>query len=753
MAKDRNEIIDVAKALEGFDVKRERLTNIIVHNCLKEFGHYTIEDRALPKVFDGLKPSQRRILWSMHLLKTHSTAVPIKCARVVGTAMGCFHPHGDQSLYGTLVNLAFLRNPPVEAHGNFGNDKGLTKDPPAAMRYTESRLSKFGDRLFDDIDIMPLVKNYDKEFDEPPILPARGPLVLANGCIGIAFGIATNIPPHNLKDLIETCLYFVDHKDCTALDLAKILKGPDYGEGSGVCTSKKRDLYSLYVVGEGRVEYECTWHIEQGKKTSKLVITGKAPNFSTNKLITVTTALAGSKLLVAPINDESSMTNPTRLTIEFTDYSIVRDRILPLLKTKESYRFNALDEDSKPHKYDLHGLIESFIEFRRVIEKNVLLRKKEELEKKLGTEEAKVAAIDNIDWVVKVLKTSKSVEEALKRLSTKLHLELWQAEVILNSQIRSLMRLNKETLSKHIEELTAAIVVIKKDLSQIDIVVARRLQEMLAYATPRAMPLGKAANQAATETLAAQTPSFKYLAINEQGKVDRFEAVPLKSKAAWNYVDFLRAVDPLLIVTDDNKAQKVDLSYLDKASLGKGSKVVGVIPLSQVAATVVVSRDGKYVAFSSSLKKKRLQLFKTVSKYPLIRAVGLNKGDLLIVQWEGGTSVALGLEDLRVSRANIAPRPLPDGPEGEKVTNIFVLKKGYYLVDALGNELEGTGALPKKRKVWAIGSANIVILTTGARVLKTSADMLDFLEKSGKLVSTIIPLPLLRKTQTTQVKE
>ena len=747
MAKNRDEIIDVAKALEGLDVKRERLTNIIVRDSLKEFGRYTIEDRALPKVFDGLKPSQRRILWSMHLLKAHSTAVPIKCARIIGDAMGRFHPHGDQSLYGTLVNLAFSRSPLVDpASTNFGNDKGLAKDPPAAMRYTECRLTKFGDRFFDDIDIMPLVKNFTEEFDEPPILPARVPIVLANGCSGIALGIATNIPPHNLKDLIETCLYFIEHKDCTPLDLAKVLKGPDYGEGSGTCTSKKRDLYSLYVVGEGRVEYECSWHIEQSKKTSKLIITGKAPNFSTNKLITVTTSLASSKLLVAPVNDESSMTNPTRLTIEFTDYSIIRDRILPLLKTKESYRFNALDEDSKPHKYDLLGLIESFIEFRRVIEKKVLLQKKEDLEKKLGTDEAKVAAINNLDWVVKVLKTSKSVDEALKRLSTKLHLELWQAEVILNSQIRSLMRLNIETLSKHIEELNAAIAVIKKDLSQIDVVVARRLQEMLAYATPRAMPLGKAANQAATENLAAQTPSFKYLAIGEQGKVDRFEQVPLKSKAAWNYVDFLRATDPLLIVTDDNKAQKVEISYLDKASLGHGSKVVGVIPLSQVAATVVVSRDGKYVAFPSSIKKKKLQLFKTVSKWPIIRAVGLNKGDLLIVRWEGGDSVTLGLDALRVSRANIAPRPLPDGPDDDtKVTNVFVLKKGHYLVDALGNELEGAGTLPKKRKVFVVGSANIVVLTTGARVLKTSADMLDFLEKVGKTVIDVIPLPLLRK--------
>ena len=297
---------------------KSKVTSRIVIDNLREYGFYTLEDRALADARDGLKPVQRRLLWSLHKLKRHSKAIPVKCATVVGDTMGCYHPHGDAAIYGALVTLSWLRKPLVQQHGNFGDRSSLLEAPPADHRYTETQLTEFADRSFDDIAIMPMVKSFTEEHDEPFLLPTRAPLLVVHGCVGVALGLATHIPPHNLTEALTAALEVLENPDCTTDDLLKYIKGPDYG--SGVLLSKKADLRTLYETGRGRLQFACSYHFEDGPSgNQRLVITGLNPGFKAGKLEEVTGELFAAKLLDSAANDEGSLEAGTKIVVEFSD--------------------------------------------------------------------------------------------------------------------------------------------------------------------------------------------------------------------------------------------------------------------------------------------------------------------------------------------------------------------------------------------------------------------------------------------------
>jgi len=729
------EVVDIQAALDEVDVVKRVRTHKIVKRDLRLFGHYTIENRALPRVYDGLKPVQRRILWTLWNLRRHSKSIPVKCATVTGKAMGELHPHGDAAIYDALVKMGWFRYPLVQKHGNFGDSYGLEDDPPAAMRYTETQLEAFGDRFFDDIDVMPLAKSFTDEHEEPLLLPARVPITLINGCSGIAVAIATDIPPHNLREVIDATIYLVENPDCDPVDLLPFIKGPDYGEAA--LTSPREDVEALYLTGEGKLSYECIYYIEEGKKSNKLIITSKAPGLRLGKLIKETTDLHEKKLLVSPINDEGTMENPTCLTIEFTDFSIIRDRIFPLLKTNQSYRFYALDSENHPHRYNLHGILEEFIEFRRQIEEAVLNREKAAVEKKLGTDEAKLVAINNIDFVVEVMKTSTTIEIALQKLMKKLHIEEWQAEVIVNSQIRSLMKLNSKSVQNRIEGFKERLDEITEDLGQIDVVVIRRLKEMLIYADKRGTQIGSSSlNLSETAT---ETKGYNYLAVDEKGKLDRFEELPLDSKAAWKYVDFIKSADPLVMMTGDNRGQTVSISYLDKFSSGQ-SKVIGMVPADESKAIVVVAKDGSYVAFDpQSIKKDRFNLFRKLES-SLVRAVPLmHPKDELIVLYNDDSATTHTITDLKITRPNVGAKRLRHKAKGREVIDVFVKRPSEFLLTTAGDEV-GSGELDEVgSSLFVVGKKNLVVVKGGKRYQCTEDDVLDLFE-SGKNITTIIPI-------------
>lgn len=713
--------------------ERTLTTGELIKECLLEYGEYVIEDRALPDVRDGLKPSQRRLLWTMHQMGRGSRAVPVKSASIVGETMAKYHPHGDQACYDTLVNLHWQRHSLVDKRGNFGNRGNLDNSVKyAAMRYTEARLSEFAERILDDIDIIPKVKSFSEEHEEPPVLLARVPLLLLNGCSGIAIGIRTNIPPHNLKEIVEATVHLLDNPSCSVSDLLKYVKGPDYGEG--VLLSDKAALRALYETGLGRLVFSCEYHIEDGSKGARrLVITGFAPGFKKDKFIEVTTTLAAQKLLSAPANDEGSKKVGTRVTVEFTDAKIIKDRVLPLLKSSSSYQFYALaGQNRKPELLDLKTILDKFLNFRRRVEDAVLQNDLRKAYERLAHEEAKLAAMDNIKVVIAILESAETTEEAVEQLKKKLKVTDAQADVILGLQLRTLMRrTNRDELTAKIEGQKAKISAINADLKDIDGVVKRRLLEMEKYFDKRGTKLKD--GEKGIEDVA---DIMYYVGVTPQAKIDSYDSLPTKSKAAWSYVSLVATPGRFVVVSDDNVGQFVSLSYLDKFD-PKIGPVVGVVSELQ-PITVAVSKKGQYVAFSTEQRRLNFPVFKELGDDALVGAVGIGEGDSVAVFFSDG-EVEL-LEDLKPTRPNVASKPVKKRSRtNREVVAILPIRKDECLLDSDGSEL-GSGDLSsyEPATIFPAGKHNLVILEDGRRMLKTLDETMDLMEQGG--VKFIVPV-------------
>jgi len=711
------------------DIKQEKGTSDVVRESMREYGLYVLEDRALPDIRDGLKPVQRRILWSLQSMRRGSTAIPVKCATAVGDTMGKYHPHGDSAIYDTLVNLAWLRYPLVERIGNFGSKTSLIETGYAAPRYTETRLLPLGDRMMDDVGLTPMDKSFTEEHEEPRILLTRIPLLLVNGTQGVAVGLSTSIPPHNLTEVIDAVLFLMQNPECTTQDLVGIIKGPDYG--SGALLSKKSNLVKLYENGEGRLDFTCVYNFEEvTSKKSRLVITGLAPGFRKGRFLTETQKLAERKLLASPANDEGSLERETRITVEFTDQKIIRDRVLPLLKTSVSYQFYALGAKKTPKLYPLKKILEVFIDFRRRVEKAVLANELAETQKKRENEDARLKAIDNIEAVKEVLTSAESTEVAAELLMAKITgLTADQAEIILNTQIRTLIKkVNRGNLVEKISGLDKKKAQITEALSDIDSVVASRLEEMRKYADKRGTKL-----RFGEKEIGLEDDATYYVGVTPQVKLDSFTAPPTGSKAAWNYVDLVATSGSFVVGSDDNLGQYTSLSFLDKFSTNIGN-VIGVVSAEDDTA-VAVSDDGRYVAFPPEQKRRSFSMFKKMDGSELVRLVGLREGDTLVTVYDDGEVVES--DDLKVTRPNVAPKPLRYR-NTSKVTRVFVDKPNHFFVNSNGTEL-GTTELGTYEDVFQIGPNNLVLLEDGKRAFQNADDAYETIKKTGKSVKLVIP--------------
>jgi len=714
-------------------VKTEKKqTAAIVRENLLEYGEYTIEDRAIADARDGLKPVQRRTLWSLHELKRHSNGIPVKCVTVVGHTLGRYHPHGDSACYGALVNMGWMRHPLIQKHGNFGIRESLLEAPPAAYRYTETRLSKFADRMFDDVDIMPLVKSFTEEHDEPFLLPARVPLLLVNGCVGVALAVATNIPPHNLGEIINAALEVLENPDCTTDDLLKHVKGPDYG--SGVLLSKKDDLRKVYSTGRGRLVFSCNYHFEEGAKgKQKLVITGFNPGFDAKKLVRITDELKEAKLLESAANDEGSRKIGTRVVVEFTDPKIINDRVLPLLRSSLTYQFYALNNKKRPILYSLKELLEIFLRFRRKVEQLVLEDERVVLERKRGAEAARLIAITALPLVIKIMMEAKSEEELIEQLSTEFgFVGDVQAKVIADSSVRSLMAINKKKLEKRIEEYSARIDEIEDDLTNLDRVVARRLREMLEYADKRGTRL-RGGKDDLDLTVAEAT---YYVGVTEDAKVDSYTELPLKSRATWTYVDLVRTPGKFVTVSEDNIGQSIPISFIEKFDKSVG-KVIGVAS-EEHACVVALSKSGKYVAFPPDQRRTQFPVFKQLGDDELVFAGGLDEGGKLFVMCDDDTQMTYTCSDLKITRPNVQSKTLP-GRRKVTVTSAIVIPAGTMLVDNTGVELGYADASQADHPLHAVGEQNLVVTEAGKRYLASDEETLEQLQ-TGAPVTAIIPL-------------
>ncbi|MFP4491117.1 MAG: DNA topoisomerase (ATP-hydrolyzing) subunit A [Spirochaetaceae bacterium] len=430
-----------------------------------------IVSRALPDVRDGLKPVHRRILYSMHEMGLRSDRAYKKCGRIVGDVLGKYHPHGDQSIYDALVRLAqffSMRYPVVNPQGNFGSVDG---DPPAAMRYTEAKMARIAEEMLKDIqkETVDYGPNYDDTLQEPLVLPGAFPYLLANGASGIAVGMATNMPPHNLVEIGGAINAYIDNPDCTIDELMEHVKGPDFPT-QGIIFGK-RGIRDAFHTGKGKVTVRARCSLEETNKGRERIIVSELP-YAINKatlIIRIADLVKNGKIGgIADLRDESDKQG-TRIVIELKRGAvakIVLNQLFSHTSLQANFNVNNLAlVDGRPKLLNLKDMIHYFVRHRvDVVTRRTKhdLRKAEEREHIL---EGLKIALDNIEEVIQTIRSSKDVDTARHQLMTKFDLSERQAQAILEMRLQKLTNLETQKIVDELEEVRRLIAYLKDLLS------------------------------------------------------------------------------------------------------------------------------------------------------------------------------------------------------------------------------------------------------------------------------------------------
>ncbi|MBQ3468092.1 DNA gyrase subunit A [Candidatus Saccharibacteria bacterium] len=461
LIKDENlELIDEAEEVSGrlTDGIEEKAVEKTMEDYFLRYSMSVIIDRALPDVRDGLKPVNRRILFAMNKNGWKAPHPTVKSAKIVGEVMGNYHPHGDSSIYDAMVNLAQpwkMRYTLVEGQGNFGSADG---DEPAASRYTEARLDKMGAELLSDIDkeTVDFRDNFDGTEKEPVVLPAAVPNILLNGQMGIAVGMATNIPPHNLGELVDATVAQIDNPDITLDELMKYVKGPDFPTGAEVYGGAP--MKQAYATGKGSVTIRAVTNIEERKGGRyNIVVTEMPYGVSKEAFMKKVGELANEKKIdhIAEVRNESAR-GVVRVVVELKKDAFpkkILNQLYKLTGLQTSFHYNmlALVDGIQPRILGLKEILGEFIKHRRIV-----IRRRTEFELRKAKERAHILeglkiALDNIDEVIKTIR--ESYDDADKRLMAKFGLSEIQAAAILAMQLRRLQGLERDKIEEELKEL------------------------------------------------------------------------------------------------------------------------------------------------------------------------------------------------------------------------------------------------------------------------------------------------------------
>ena len=421
-----------------------------------DYSMYVILDRALPHIGDGLKPVQRRIVFAMSELGLKANAKYKQSARTVGDVIGKYHPHGDSAAYEAMVLMAqpfSYRYPLVDGQGNWGSPD----DPKsfAAMRYTESKLSKYADVLLSELGqgTANWRPNFDATMDEPEILPARVPNVLLNGTTGIAVGMATDIPPHNLNEVVSACLHLLDSPKATVPELMEYIKAPDFPTDAEIITPQA-DILNTYETGRGSVKMRAIWNKEDGD----VIVTALPFQASGSKILEQIAAQMRNKKLpmVEDLRDESDHENPTRLVItprsNRVDISALMDHLFATTDLERSYRINMniIGIDGRPAVMDLRRILKDWLSFRTDVTRRRLDYRLQKVDKRLHLLDGLLIAFLNIDEVIHIIRTE---DEPKPALIARFGLSDTQAEYILDTKLRQLARLEEVKIRAEQDEL------------------------------------------------------------------------------------------------------------------------------------------------------------------------------------------------------------------------------------------------------------------------------------------------------------
>ena len=512
----------------------------VMHNSMMPYAEHVILERALPRVEDGLKPVQRRILYTMMELGTTPDKPHRKCARIVGDCLGKYHPHGDSSVYGALVHMAqdfSMRAPMVDGHGNFGSIDG---DGAAAMRYTEARMTPLAMEMLRDIekDTVPFRLNFDDTLKEPDMLPARFPNLLVNGANGIAVGLATNIPTHNLGESVRAVLAQMDNPDISLDDLMRILPGPDFPTG-GVLLNNE-EIRRGYETGRGRLTLRARVHTEDGTNGRKLLVITEVP-YQVNKAAMLEkihklseekkAALGG----ICDIRDESDRTG-MRAVIELkrdTDPAKVLAYLYKYSDLQVTFGVNMVAiAGGKPVLLTLKELIAGYIDYQKQV---VTRRTEYELKQAKARAhilEGLMIALDNLDEVIALIRASKSPKEARAALMERFSLSEVQAQAILDMRLQKLTGLEIENLRKEYADLLKLISrlegILKSEKKLRDVI--RKEMEALAeqYADERRTTLEAPADVPVELPDTAPVPEDAVIVFTENGYLKRVWPAQLK---------------------------------------------------------------------------------------------------------------------------------------------------------------------------------------------------------------------------------
>ncbi|MFA9211856.1 MAG: DNA topoisomerase (ATP-hydrolyzing), partial [Moraxellaceae bacterium] len=448
----------------------EKIIQINIEDEMKsayiDYSMSVIVSRALPDVRDGFKPVHRRVLYGMQDLGVYSNRPYKKSARIVGEVLGKYHPHGDSSVYDTMVRMAqswSLRYPLVDGQGNFGSVDG---DSPAAMRYTEARLRKIAEEMLDDLEkeTVDFAPNFDDSLQEPTVLPSKIPNLLINGSSGIAVGMATNMAPHNLTEVIDGIVAYVDNREIEDEELLNYVKAPDFPTG-GIIYGVDGAREAL-LTGRGRIVIRGKAEIEESGGREQIIVTEIPYLVNKAEMIKKTAELVNDKKIegISDIRDESDR-NGMRIVFE-----LKRDAI-PNVVLNKLYKFTALQSsfsinniclvDGRPRMVNLKDMISAFVAFRHEV---VVRRTKFDLrkaEERAHILEGLIIASDNIDEVIKMIRDSKSPEEARERLMTRFGLSDIQSRAIVEMRLRQLTGLEQDKLRGEYADLMALIADLK----------------------------------------------------------------------------------------------------------------------------------------------------------------------------------------------------------------------------------------------------------------------------------------------------
>lgn len=691
------------------DIKDEMRRSFI------DYAMSVIVSRALPDARDGLKPVHRRILFAMNELSLTPDKPYKKCARIVGEVLGKYHPHGDTAVYEALVRLAqsfSSRYPLINGHGNFGS----LDDGPAAMRYTEAKLTGISTEILSDIDsdTVDFVDNFDGSLKEPVLLPSKVPTLLLNGSSGIAVGMATNIPPHNLSEVIDGTIALIDNPDIKTEGLMQHIKGPDFPSGGQIMGTA--GIKAAYETGRGSISVRSNTSIEEVPSSSGrgtvtgIVITELPYLVGPEMVINKIAELVKSEKItgIADVNDESGR-DGLRVVVKLKRDArpdVVLNNLYKHTQIQDSFSINTLALIGKqPKTLSLKDLLHEFVEHRVEI---ITRRSKFELEKaqaRVHILEGLLIALENIDAIIKLIRAADDTDKAREGLIKKFTLDELQANAILEMQLRRLTSLEREKIEKENKELNKRIKELKKILSQrqliLDIIKEELTEIKKKYSDPRRTKIVHAAEEFSDEDLIPNERMVVFL--TERGYIKRIPLVKferqnratrgkggIKTREEDAVEHFIIADmhDKLLFFTQGGSifSSKV-YDIVEGSTQHKGQAIFNLISISQedkvtaIYASSEFKEDNYFVMLTKQgiVKKISMDNFESVRRSGIV-AMNLDEGDCLawVRRSYGKDNIIIGTYDGMVLRFNEEDlRPLGRTARGVRAVN---LREGDFVV-------------------------------------------------------------------------